>query len=244
MNSRILIGCGLAGGVLYLVHSMSPVSPSAVALTLDSPPSQAEVAARLTKEIADLNPLVEADELVPCTDPFDRPGLIVGRFCRDFETQSVNLRITNAIPMNTLRQFPNLKEIEAGGSRWDSLDPLLEFSDLTLLGLDDTEIGDPTALSELTNLEQLRLNGSNITNLDLVSGLTKLKRLSLKDLPVADLSALSGLNELEELDLIGSEITDLSPLAGLQNLKLLYLQNSKVTDVTPVSGIEGLTIRR
>ena len=145
MNSRILIGCGLAGGVLYLVHSMSPVSPSAVALTLDSQPSQAEIAARLTKDIA------------------DRLGLIVGRFCRDFETQSVNLRITNAIPMNSLRQFPNLKEIEAGGSRWDSLDPLLEFADLTLLGLDDTEIGDTTALSGLTNLEQLRLTGSNIT---------------------------------------------------------------------------------
>lgn len=135
-------------------------------------------------------------------------------------------------------QLPNLTEIEAAFSQWDSLAPLSECSGLTRFDLSGATIADASALRELTGLTSLSLAESNI-DLSLIAGMTGLKTLNVSDQPCVDLSPLAGLTEMQELYLNSAQVSDLSPMAGMTGLQVLTLYNSTVTDLSLLARSRG-----
>jgi len=237
----LLFGILLTTLVFTLVDDMRPNSAEAIAASLRSDTRDAELVDTLTKTMTDAAPLVPAEEVIPCMD-VDQPGVIIGRFCRSFEASHVNLRVTKHIPVMALRQLPNLTRIEALGSRWPSLDPLIEFNGITWLDLTDASIGNFDALPRFTKLETLSLSESNFNTFSHIAGMAELTTLGLSDLPIADLSPLAAMNKMESLYLKGTEITDLAPLSHMSRLRVLDIRDTSVTDLSALEGISGLAI--
>ncbi|WP_420862934.1 leucine-rich repeat domain-containing protein [Algirhabdus cladophorae] len=202
---------------------------------------QEQKAAQVTRIFEEVAPLTPPQEVQTCMD-LDHPGVMVGRFCRRFEAQSVNLRTTKDIPVAALRQLPNMTQIEASGARWASLTPLLEFPNLTVLDLRYSTFQDFSALGSFSNLQALSLSKSNFTEVALISDLLNLQVLDLADLPIRDLSALGNMPKLREVYLSGTQVSDLSPLLGLENLRILDVRDTAVVDLGVFEARDGLTI--
>lgn len=237
----LFAGILISAAVVLLLDEIKPFSTKNLVSSIGSDTRDAKLAEKLTKTMAEHAPLVPPEEVIPCME-FERPGVIIGRFCHQLTRKDVNLRVTPAIPVAALRQLPNLLEIVASGSRWPSLEPLLEFSTLTSLYLSGSQIEDFSALPRFGRLEKLDLSDTNFDAFSDIAGMTELKILGLSDLPISDLAPLAEMRNLEVLYLKGTPITDLTPLAGMSKLKTLDIRDTNVTDLRALEGISGLTI--
>lgn len=243
MKSRLIGAALIAAVTLLVVHQLNPNARDGVAIALAASSPQPTLPAKTEAFLETVAPLADPEKLVACTD-LGQPGIIIGRFCRHFGSHHVNLRMTETVPVTALRQLPNLTKVEAHNAKWDSLEPLVEFSNLNSLNLWDARIGNVSALAKLSALETLELRNSGITNLTLLSNLSQLRVLSLAELQITDLTPLQGLTGLQELYLQETPVIDLSPLAEMRNLQVLDIRNTGVSDLTPLDGIAGLSIRQ
>ena len=113
------------------------------------------------------------------------------------------------------------------------------LTELTTLGLYDTNILDISAVAGLTELTDLWLGGDNISDISAVAGLTELKGLWLVGNNISDISAVAGLTELTSLWLAGNNISDISAVAGLTELIHLSLDDNNISDVSPLVANTG-----
>ena len=122
-----------------------------------------------------------------------------------------------------------------------NLSPLAGLTNLTRLGLRDSNISDISPLVGLISLTRLGLRGNNISDISALAGLTNLIWLDLWENTIRDISPLVGLTNLTELWLGGNNISDISPVAGLINLETLLLRDNNLSDISPLSGLTNLT---
>ncbi|WP_147113340.1 leucine-rich repeat domain-containing protein [Tateyamaria sp. syn59] len=243
MKSRLIGAAVIAALTFVVVNHLNPTSQKDLAQMLAAPSAQADLPPKSRALLDKVAPEAAPEELVDCTD-MGKPGVIIGRFCRHFDSYSVNLRFSDTIPVRALRQLPNLTEIDAQNARWANLDPLVEFPGLTSLNLQDAKVKDVSNLASFPQLETLNLANTGITDLASIAELSQLKALSLTGLQIADLTPLQGMTSLQELYLRGTPVTDLSPLASMINLRVLDLRDTAASDITPVAAIEGISIRQ
>lgn len=153
-----------------------------------------------------------------------------------------------ALPL--LKMLPSLRRVNLGGlQRTDSglwgvalsdynLDNLAELTDLTVLDMHDTKIGDRglERLLGLKNLERLDLSGTLVGDLGLplISKFGELKTVRLwraENVDDRSMPSIAALPGLETLDLAQTSVTDegLATLLEAPALKRLYLASTDVT---------------
>lgn len=107
----------------------------------------------------------------------------------------------------------NIKALDIGHNKLDSLDFLSGLTELRILIIACDYVYDISALANLTKLEYLEIFKNQIT----------------------DISPLANLTNLIDLNICFNRIKDYTPLYGLKNLERLWLYNSNTyTDSIPV----------
>ena len=117
-----------------------------------------------------------------------------------------------------------------GRSDITDLAPLVRFTDLQQLNLDDTGVSDLAPLAGLTNLRLLRLEGTGVTDLAPLARLTNLNMLHFDGTHVTDLAPLARCTNLQALTLSGTRVTDLAPLGGLKSLLQLEVPQETISE--------------
>jgi|GEM_PF-5880378 len=144
--------------------------------------------------------------------------------------------------IQSLREFPNLKELHVYGTETtqkDLTEHISNLTQLTRLNISNTVVNNSLlkALAKSNNLETLDINCClGITNAGLVP-LTKLKKLKKLDISYthigdAGLEHIGKFNNLESLILSSTSICDdgLKHLGKLTNLEILRLDNTSIGD--------------
>ena len=112
---------------------------------------------------------------------------------------------------------------------------------LSLLKVQNSEIGDLTGLEHATNLKVFSACGNQISDLSPLSTLIQIEGLSLCGNPLSDISPLAGLVNLKSLDLGLNPITDVSPLRNLTKLEILNIgSGGKIEDITVLENLVEL----
>ena len=119
---------------------------------------------------------------------------------------------------------------------------LASLESLTYLSLGSNAITDVSALGSLESLTVLGLNGNAITDVSALGSLESLTALNLYGNAITDVSALGSLESLTELSLYGNAITDVSALGSLESLTELWLGSNAITDVSALGSLESLTV--
>jgi len=122
----------------------------------------------------------------------------------------------------------------------NTLDPVLQLTNLKELEFNSTMINNLEPLSSIGSLEILRCSHSPIASLAPLSQLRKLRKLNFEDTLVEDLEPLGGLLGLTELKFAGTPVKDLKSLKGLLNLKVLECHNTDIKNLKSVEGLRGL----
>jgi Leucine-rich repeat (LRR) protein len=118
---------------------------------------------------------------------------------------------------------------------------LPNFTNLTSLNLDRTQVSDISALANLTSLTNLNLVGTQVSDISALANLTSLTNLNLDRTQVSDISALANLTSLTNLDLWGTQVSDISALANLTSLTSLNLVGTQMSDISALANLTSLT---
>jgi internalin A len=95
-----------------------------------------------------------------------------------------------------------------------------------------------TNFSDVTVLE---LNNSRIVDISPLSRLAKLTSLGLYNNRIVDISSLGSLANLKELDIGRNEITNINSLSNDLYLEKVYIEFNYIRDLTPLQGLANLT---
>ena len=156
--------------------------------------ANSEIAAEITKlwirmtgdNITDLSPLVNL------------PNLRILRIS--------NTQVSDLTPLAGVQ---NLEELWIENSPVSDLSPLTGLLNLREIYIEDAqELNDISPLNEITNLTLLGLVNTQVKDISPLRSLTNLKELNLKNSPVTDITMLNGMRNIRELYLDGTRVPE------------------------------------
>jgi hypothetical protein len=120
---------------------------------------------------------------------------------------------------------------------------LLNFSKLTRLDLNGSDITDPPPLPRTTlKLSQLGLANTKIQSLKFAAGLTNLTRLDISNTAVTDLTPLANCKSLHTLEVGGCRLENLSVLKVLPSLRNLTISPEFLKNPQELAALKSIPI--
>jgi hypothetical protein len=120
---------------------------------------------------------------------------------------------------------------------------LLNFSKLTRLDLNGSDITDPPPLPRTTlKLSQLGLANTKIQSLKFAAGLTNLTRLDISNTAVTDLTPLANCKSLHTLEAGGCRLENLSVLKVLPSLRNLTISPEFLKNPQELAALKSIPI--
>ncbi|HAS43561.1 MAG TPA: hypothetical protein DCS93_23985 [Microscillaceae bacterium] len=110
------------------------------------------------------------------------------------------------------------------------LHPIREFTQLKSLNASNTKVQYLEPLNDLANLETLILNFTQVSKLDTLANLSQIKRLTLSYTQVKSLAPLKKLPNLEEAEFAHTKVGSLKPLEKLPKLRVVKCAGSLMGD--------------
>jgi Leucine-rich repeat (LRR) protein len=184
-----------------------------------------------------------------------------------FEWQKIfkrKLNIIDSVDLNDLKDMTAINELDLSNNDYiQTIEPLAQLTNLKLLNLAETNVGDLTPIRNLTELIELNLsrtkifdlsplkysnkllrlniNHTDIRSVGVVEKMPELQNLEMRATHVIDFAPVSNLTKLLNLDLEGTQISDLSPIANLVHLMELNVSKTFIRDVNVIKGFKNLT---
>jgi Leucine-rich repeat (LRR) protein len=120
---------------------------------------------------------------------------------------------------------------------------LLNFSKLTRLDLNGSDITDPPPLPRTTlKLSQLCLANTKIQSLKFAAGLTNLTRLEISNTAVTDLTPLANCKSLRTLEVGGCRLENLRVLKELPSLRNLTISPELLKNPQELAALKSIPI--
>ncbi len=152
--------------------------------------------------------------------------------------KKINKQPNDSVQVADIKQIKLITDLDASNNTFiRSIDPLSQFSKLSVLNLSGLEIADLSPLRNMTEMEDLSIAGTKVADLSVLKYFSKLRKLDISNTPVSDISVLQKLTSLQSLKLSSTQVTDLSPLSSLTELTYLSFASTKVNDFTPLASL-------
>ncbi len=165
---------------------------------------------------------------------------------KDGHVVLISLNEINGMGNESLKQMPDLKELEFRNCYPGNLTGLSNLRTLNIFGGEYRKlksIKSLTGLDTLVNLEHLNLSGNALLKIDDLESLINLKTLNLSFNYISELENLSHLKNLESLNLFILPILEIQNLENLGNLQELELSTDEKlgNSITEIKNLETLT---
>ncbi len=146
----------------------------------------------------------------------------------------------NVIDLEPLKDLKNLVKLQLSCKKIINLKPLKDLIKLKWLECHCPEVSDIEPMKYLINLERLDLSYTKIKDLEPLKNLINLKILRFVSTMISNLKPLRNLINLEKFDCSETKITDLEPLGNLINLNRLRCVSTMVSDLKPLNHLKNL----
>lgn len=162
-----------------------------------------------------------------------------------YEWQTIfkrRLAITDSVGLNAIKDMTALNELDLGGNEYiQSIEPLVQLTNLKRLNLSRTNVEDLTPIRNLTELVDLDLSRTKILDLSPLRYADKLSRLNISNTPVRSIAVLEKMTALQTLEMQNTHVFNFGPLTFLSGLVNLNIKHTQIADLTPVRELTELT---
>ena len=156
---------------------------------------------------------------------------------------SLRLNRNWIVDISPLKDLIRLRELDLSEClNIESLNPLANLANLSILSLWDCRLEDISGLANVTGLTKLDLSLNKIEDIAPLRGMVRLEVLNLYSNSISDADPLAGMTELTDLNLSKNVIEDLAALANLTRLTKLYLHRCGIVDIRPLANLGNLTV--
>ncbi len=144
--------------------------------------------------------------------------------------------IFNRLRIISQTQFLNLQ----GNKGIDSLDPLLEFTELASLNMSGTSVNDLSPLRYASNLKNINASNTNINDLSPLRYCTNLKDIDITSTNVSNLEVLYLLDDVEKLNISDTKVTDISPVEACSNMTHFIFKSGDISNINALMKLDKL----
>lgn len=138
--------------------------------------------------------------------------------------------------------YDNQIAINCAGRAVTALDAIAPLANLRAVDLGNTRIESLVPLSNLPKLTTLRCNNTAVSDLSPIARLLTLQELRCAFSPLSDLSALQHLTQLRYLDISGTRVTSLLALSNASLLETVACAN--IRQLTSAEGLSSSALKR
>ncbi len=144
-----------------------------------------------------------------------------------------------------LQRLIDLTELDISNLRGlDNLEPLKPFHRLSVLKMNDIQIGDLTPLANLSKLRELYFSNNPVNSLEPIANLSQLTVLDCSNTQVRNLNDISNLTDIQVLNVSGTQIRNLRPLREMHSLRQLDCYNTRIRGLRTLENLENLELLR
>ncbi|MGC1242811.1 MAG: hypothetical protein WA874_14565 [Chryseosolibacter sp.] len=160
------------------------------------------------------------------------------------EWQSIfrqRLNVTDSVSLNDIKDMMALNELDLSGNTYiQSIEPLAQLTNLRMLNLSETNVGDLTPIRNLTELVELNLSRTSVFDLTPLNYASKLERLNINNTEIRSIAILEKLPALQNLEMQFAHVIDFAPISALTSLQNLDVEGTVMGNLTPVQELTQL----
>ncbi|MBE0651263.1 MAG: hypothetical protein IH595_10530 [Bacteroidales bacterium] len=152
----------------------------------------------------------------------------------------------DSVPTNEqLQQLVNREKLtlDYPGLRY-GLEALQEFSSLSELSINNSNLVDIRGLEKIQTLRSVRFSNCPLADISTLALLKNLREINLENTGVEDLDPLRNLRHLETLNLSGTRVKVLNALEGIRSLQNLYINNTPIRRLKFIMNLPNIKLLR
>lgn len=156
------------------------------------------------------------------------------------DTKCPETVLTNTGLAESIRNLPNLDQIDVSGFGFADLNFLPKEADIESLNVSCNKIKNLDHLANFPRISTLNLSGNTVGDIGVLDKLPNLVNLGISRTGISSLKPLSNHPELLNLNISANMVADLSPLAGNLQLQEIVARNNRIQDLGPIAKLPSL----
>ena len=164
----------------------------------------------------------------------------------EIETFCIDINKLSKLPEDLEINFPNLKELSAGGNLLTNIYPLPTTLTILQLGCNKLEGADLSSLSQLVNLQELLISSNELTTIPNLKSLSSLIKLNISENRISSIDILienlpSSLKKIEMASNQFGGQTDFAKFVEtFPNLEIININENSIENIDPFNGFNHL----
>ena len=148
----------------------------------------------------------------------------------------------NINTLDPLIELSELQNLDCSSTNIDDISPIRNLNKINTLDISNTQVTDISDLRYANNIKVLNADNIHLNNIEIIGLYSQLTNLSISGTDVYDISMLENCEQLVDLDISGTKITSLDSIVLPQSIRFLDLSNTSISDITTLENLENLQV--